>query len=297
MKKTLTIFTPTYNRAYCLSECYESLCRQGCKDFIWLIIDDGSTDDTRKKVELWQNTNHLFDIRYIYKDNGGLFTGYIRAVEEADTELMVCVDSDDHLTDDAVQTIIDVWKERGNNSVAGIRALNCTKDGKIIGDLMPNIETINLIDVTVRKYKIVEGDRKDVVRTDLYKRTLPQIVYPNEKDMNPSYLLLEISKEYDFLVLNKAICVVDYRDDSMSNTVFKQYLRSPNSFRRMRLQTLGFSDAPFMIKIKTIIHFISSSIIANKPIMRDTPYKFLTFILLPAGYTFSLIVRFVGSRN
>ena len=297
MRKLLTVFTPTYNRSYCLHECYESLCRQKCNDFVWLIIDDGSTDDTRRLVESWQRETNQFEIRYVYKENGGLFTGYLRAIEEADTELMICVDSDDHLTDDAVEIITSFWRENGSSRVAGIRALNCNTEGRVIGDLLPNIRTINLIDVTTRKYKIKEGDRKDIVRTDLYKKLLPQEVFENERDMNPSYLLLEISRQYDFLVLNQVICVVDYRTDGMSNTIMKQYLRSPNSFRKMRIQNLGLNAAPFFWKCKETIHYISSSIIAGKEIIRDTPHKTLAVILFPFGFMFSIVVRIIGGKN
>ena len=72
----ITVFTPTYNRAYILGKCYESLNRQTCKSFEWLIIDDGSTDNTRELVESWQAQDHGYTIRYIYKENGGLHTGY-----------------------------------------------------------------------------------------------------------------------------------------------------------------------------------------------------------------------------
>ena len=82
----ITVFTPTYNRAYCLHRCYESLCRQSCKDFVWLIIDDGSTDQTKDIVEGWQRAENGFEIVYLYKENGGMHTGYNCAYARIDTE-------------------------------------------------------------------------------------------------------------------------------------------------------------------------------------------------------------------
>ena len=94
--KTLTIFTPAYNRAYCLDRCYKALKRQTNKDFDWLIIDDGSTDNTRELVQSWiDKQDNGFEIRYIYKENGGLHTAYNEAIANMDTELSMCIDSDD----------------------------------------------------------------------------------------------------------------------------------------------------------------------------------------------------------
>lgn len=75
---TLTVFTPTYNRAYVLKQCYDSLCRQTCKDFVWLIVDDGSSDNTKEIVEKWMAKDNGFEIRYVYKQNGGMHTGHNR---------------------------------------------------------------------------------------------------------------------------------------------------------------------------------------------------------------------------
>ena len=96
--ETLTIFTPTYNRAKFLPRAFEALKRQTLKDFLWMIIDDGSTDNTEEVVQdLLKDTEAGFKIEYVKKENGGLHTGYNKAIELAQTELMVCVDSDDYI--------------------------------------------------------------------------------------------------------------------------------------------------------------------------------------------------------
>ncbi|MDB2050469.1 glycosyltransferase family 2 protein, partial [Clostridium perfringens] len=122
--KTLTIFTPSYNRAYCLHKCYESLCKQSYKDFDWLIIDDGSTDNTKELVEKWCTRNNGFSIRYIYKNNGGLHTAYNAAIENIETELSMCIDSDDYVPDDGVEKILKFWHKYGSDEYAGIVGLD-----------------------------------------------------------------------------------------------------------------------------------------------------------------------------
>ena len=73
-KVKLTVFTPAYNRAHTLGRCYESMLKQKCKDFKWLIIDDGSTDNTKELVDSWLNKDNGFEIIYKYKKNGGMHT-------------------------------------------------------------------------------------------------------------------------------------------------------------------------------------------------------------------------------
>ena len=100
--KTLTIFTPTYNRGDILENAYKSLKKQTNQDFIWLIVDDGSIDKTEDIVEKWIEENTI-EIRYIKKENGGKHTAYNVACDNADTELiMIALDSDDYLCEDAV---------------------------------------------------------------------------------------------------------------------------------------------------------------------------------------------------
>ena len=94
---TLTVFTLSYNRAYCLNKCYASLLRQTCTDFEWLVVDDGSTDNTRELVQGWIQAAQI-PIRYIYKKNGGMHTGYNTAYDNIYTELCVSIDSDDYMT-------------------------------------------------------------------------------------------------------------------------------------------------------------------------------------------------------
>ena len=169
--------------------------------------------------------------------------------------------------------------------------LDCDPEGKVIGDLLPDQKSINLIDLAVGKYPIVNGDRKDVVRTDLYKSVAPMKEFPGEKDFNPHYLHLKISQKYDFLVLNKKLCHVDYQSDGMTTTVFKQYLRSPRSFRETRMLDMSFKNVPFKYVVKKTVHYISSCRIAKEPCISCSPRKVLTVLLYPAGMLFTAYLK------
>lgn len=294
---TLTVFTPTYNRAYCLNKGYEALCRQSSKDFEWIIIDDGSTDNTKELVEEWKTHDNGFEIIYVYKENGGMYTGYNTAIRIARTELCVCVDSDDYLTDDAVEKIISFWSAHRNEGYAGIIGLDCLTTGEVLGDPFPNQKYINLIDLAIGKYKIDNKDRKVIVRTDLYKEVAPMKEFPGEKDFNPHIMHLQISQNYDFLVMNKKLCVVEYQPDGMTNTVFKQYLRSPKSFRETRLFDMSIQGAPFDFLVKKTIHYISSCIISGEPCVSCSPHKILTVLLYPLGGLLTVYILLYNKKH
>ena len=112
--KTLTIFTPAYNRARTLPRTYESLLRQTCKDFEWLVIDDGSTDGTRELVEDWIKEKKI-PIRYIHQKNQGMHGAHNTAYRNISTELNTCIDSDDYMPDDAVEKIVRFWERYGSD--------------------------------------------------------------------------------------------------------------------------------------------------------------------------------------
>ena len=292
MKEMLTVFTPTFNRAECLKKGYEALCRQTCKEFVWLVVDDGSTDQTRLLVEQWSRQEKGFEVRYIYKENGGLHTGYNVAIANIDTELSVCIDSDDYMPDDAVEKILTFWKKEGSDKYEGIAALDAFEDGTIIGDPFPKQKSINILDVSLGKYHYKNGDRKLVVRTALYKEVAPMPSYENEKNFNPHLMHLQISEKYDFLIYNTVLCVVEYQEDGMSNGIFKQYLNSPKSFAHMRKYMLGLKGTTFKFRMRHAIHYVSSSIIArNKRFLQESPRKWDVILAVPFGAVLTVYIK------
>ena len=287
MKKRITVFTSSYNRGHLLNRLYSSLLRQTNKDFKWLIIDDGSTDDTKNIVNMWI-TEKKIEIEYYYKENGGLHTGYNKAIELMDTELSICIDSDDWLTDNAIEIILDYWDQNKNNKYAGIIGLDIDVNNQVIGDYLPNKKSINPVLLLAHNCK---GDKKYVVKTDLYKRVAPMPTFKNEKNFNPHYMIMKLSKDYQFLILNKPLCVVDYQEDGMSANIYKQYVNSPNSFAELRRSIMEL-NTPFVYLFKTTLHYVSSCILAKqKYIIRNSPRKFLTILAFPGGYLLSLFIK------
>lgn len=299
-KPLITIFTPTYNRKELLVRCYESLKRQTNKNFVWIVVDDGSEDNTQELVEQWIEKENQFVIQYYYKNNGGLHTAYNLAIEKIETELSVCIDSDDYMPEDAIEKIINFWEKHGSNKYAGVTGLDFdAKTNTCIGGSYPeHIKSINLIDVLIGKYPEVYGDKKHIVRTELYKSVAPLESIENEKNFNPHYMHLEISKEYDFLILNENLCYVDYQDTGMTNNILRQYYNSPNSFAEIRLLYLSFYHLPLKFKIRNCIHYNSSCIIAKrKKYIRKCPFRIITILTFPLGFLLSIYIKLKNKKR
>lgn len=279
MSKRITVFTPSYNRADLLPNLYGSLIRQNSRDFQWLVIDDGSTDNTREVVAEWIREKKI-DIQYVYKKNGGLHTGYNKAIECMDTELSICIDSDDYLTDDCIETVLEFWDEHKAEDIAGFIGLDIRPDGSVIGGLLPDTKTVDPLWLTEQD----AGDRKYVIRNDCYRKVYPMPVFAGEKNFNPHYLVLKLCRDYKFLVLNKPLCVVDYQPDGMSANIFRQYVNSPRSFAELRRVIMENPNTSLPYLVKTTIHYVSSSILSkNKHFVRESPRKLLTVLAIPFG--------------
>lgn len=297
--KTLTIFTPTYNRAHTLRRLYESLCTQTCDDFEWLVIDDGSTDFTASLIDSFIKQNRI-PIRYIHKENGGLHTGYNTAYENITTELSVCIDSDDFMPEDAVEIIVNTWKEKGSNKYLGIIGLDFSYETmEPIGGYFPeNLTECYFVELRIKN--IHHGDTKPVLRTDLMKSVTPQIGFPGEKYFNPTYSLLKIGDRYPMLVVNKNLCIVDYQIgiDSMSQNIFHQYVNSPKSFTKLRIMEMQMKHNTFFNKIRNSIHYVATSRISHeKNCIGNSPLKLLTFLTYPLGYILSKYILYKASSH
>lgn len=321
--KTLTVFTPTYNRVHTIVRTYESLCRQSNDDFDWLIIDDGSSDGTREWVESlgetiiskgsrfdWmgrildgEDKNHFtiktnkLTVEYIYKPNGGLYTGYNVAYATIATELCVCIDSDDYMPDDAVEKIVRLWKDRPTGKVyAGIEGLDFNVvDCQPIGGFFP---------VLLREAYHAEichvGDTKQVMRTALMKEVAPQIGFYGEKDFNPFYMLSQVMDKYPALILNENLCWVEYQigADSMSQGIWKQYLRSPRSYAKYRINQMTLRHGnTWKRRFRLCVHYVSSCILCKDgEWLNNTPLKGLTLLAAPLGLMLALYIKWKNKQ-
>lgn len=284
MKKNimLTVFTPTYNRAHTLKRTYESLQKQQCKDFIWLIIDDGSTDGTRELIASWQAQEKEFEIRYIHKQNGGMHTAHNAAYANIDTELNICIDSDDCLAENAVEKIISKWNQVRPMGYAGLIGLDADLNtGRVIGTGFPN----NLEETTVSGYYASggTGDKKLVYRTDIINNYPAYPVFPGEKYVALAYKYRLIDQDYKLAVLNEVLCEVEYQADGSSMNMMRQYVRNPRGFAFWRTVCMKY---PTSRKRQFIdcMHYVSSSIIArNWRFIIESPAKAMTVCAIPGG--------------
>ena len=279
--KTLTIFTPTYNRAYVLGKCYESLKRQTVKDFIWLIVDDGSSDNTKELVSSWIEEK-ILEIKYIYQENQGMHGAHNTAYENIDTELNVCIDSDDYMPDDAVEKILNFWEKNKSDEIAGIAALDAYESGQVIGDRFPDdLKTSALFDLHY-KYKI-KGDKKLVYRTELTKQ-YPYPIFEGEKYVSLSYKYTMIDREYPLALMNEVLCIVEYMEDGSSLNMINQYRKNPKGFAFLRIHNLNNPKAKPIFKFKECVHYVSSSLISrNKNYIKESPCKLTTILAVPLG--------------
>ena len=291
----LTVFTPAYNRAHTLSRTYESLCQQECKDFIWLVVDDGSTDGTGELVRTWQQKNKDFEIRYVYKENGGMHTAHNTAYEMIDTELNVCIDSDDCLEKGAVQKILDKWATVRNQGYAGLIGLDADMNGNLIGKGFPS----GLRETTLTGYYAAggRGDKKLVYRTDIMKKYPPYPVFEGEKYVALAYKYRLIDQDYHLAVLNEVLCRVEYQADGSSGTMWKQYLKNPRGFAFWRKVCMQYPDSRKR-QFVDCIHYVSSSLIAGeKHMISESPAKMETIAALPWGFLLACFTRFMAKKQ
>ncbi len=288
--KLLTIFTTTFNRAYCLQQLYDSLLLQKSTNFKWLIIDDGSSDNTKELIEKWQSESRV-EIIYIHQSNQGMHVGHNTAYENIDTELNVCIDSDDYIVEDAVQQICDKWAICSlDDNIAGIVGLDVFKSGKIVGKGFPtDLKTSTLQDIYF-KHNCV-GDKKLVLRTDIVLKYPRYPIFAGEKFVPLGILYLMIDQDYKLSCLNSPLCVVEYLEDGSTMNIYKQYKRHPKGFRHSRFVELKYLNIAGEL-IKKTLHLISSTLfIGDFAFFKGNPRKILTALCLPLGFLFHQFVK------
>lgn len=288
---TLTIFTPAYNRAKTLGRTYESLVKQKCKDFVWLIVDDGSLDNTKELVEKWKNEESGFEIRYIYKENGGMHTAHNTAYENIDTELNVCIDSDDCLAEEAVQKILNKWEAVKDFGYAGIIGLDADMNtGEVIGSKFPE----DMRETTLVGYyaKGGKGDKKLVYRTDVINKYPPYPVFAGEKYIALAYKYRLIDNDYKLAVLNEVLCNVEYQTDGSSGTMYKQYLKNPRGFAFWRKISMQYPESRKRM-FRDCVHYVSSSLIShNCHFIKESPKKVYTLLAIPFGALLTVYIKY-----
>jgi len=270
---TITVFTPTYNREHTLDGCYQSLVNQTDKDFIWLLIDDGSSDNTKDLVNRWVDEKKI-RIDYHYKENGGLHSAYNHAYEKCTTNLIMCLDSDDDLGKSAVEKVRKLWDSNDTSGCAGIIANETYREsGEVIGTRFPEGLVKSTFFDVYYTHKIL-GDKMLVYQKE-YIDKYPAPVFPGEKLFPPSNRYLNV--EEPLLILNDDdLYYKEYLDDGYTRNILSTYAKNPNSYSIAYLERLRIFEkkkAPLKVRLKCATHYIACSmLVGKKGILKDANF-------------------------
>lgn len=214
---TVTILTPTYNRAQTLPKLIESLCGQTSTNFQWLVIDDGSTDDTDSIFEKLKNYDFPFQWEYHKKENGGKHTALNFAHSYIKGEVVLILDSDDYLTVDAVETVEKEWPNyRNRPDICGMSYFKGKKDGSHLS--VENAQDVYIDDdIHYRVNQKIKGDRCEVVRTDLLKK-YPFPVYPGERFFPEGWFWNTLASNHKTVYRNKTIYICEYLEGGLTKS-------------------------------------------------------------------------------
>lgn len=285
MEIQITIIIPTYNRKATLPRTLRSLERQTVKDFYCIVVDDGSTDGTEQIIEnLRKELSFEFD--YYYKENGGVLSARLFAIERAKTELIILLDSDDELTEDAIEVCLKRWNslsEEEKKRYYGVKCLCCDyKTNKIIGGLFP--DNINVC--SYRRYFMADshGERFNLRRRDIvlqqYRNYKPLMAEANSNFVPEGILHIKYEMQYRFFCANDVMRIY-HREDSDSLS------RSPLSKKSCRISYFAHT---YILK-----HYFPNEKLPLRLCLQHTLYSIKFGLLL--NYGMSKIFHDVGNTH
>lgn len=283
--RVITIITPTYNREKYLEKLYSSLKEQTCKEFQWIVVDDGSTDNTQNLVKRFEkDENRDFEMQYIYQDNGGKHTALNSAIALTDTELIFIVDSDDYLPVDSIQTVLkyhDKYKQQKERlHLCGYSFLRCHADGSVNTAYFPENEKVDSY-CNVRINGNIGGDKAEVFYTDVLKK-FPFPVFEGERFLPEDIVWMQMSGPYNMVHINENVYTCDYLQGGLTNSGRKMKIKSPQGMVLRSKIYLDNSGVCLNVKVKMMLLYLiygKFAGIESKELYRGINNKFL-FVLL-----------------
>ena len=254
----ISILTPTYNRGKLLLPLYESLKNLTFEDFEWLIVDDGSEDDTEQYVLSWiahNIQNAEFPIRYIKKSNGGKHTAINRGVREANGELILILDSDDTLPADSLATIAQYYEQcKGYKDCAGVCGLMAHHDGQLIGTGFPKEPMYeSALQFRYAEEGNVTGDLLEVYKTSVM-REFPFPEIDNERFCPESLVWNRIANKYKLFCFNKVVYYRDYLEGGLTSKIVRIRMNSPIASTMTYAEMLDYNIS-LKWKIRSAINY------------------------------------------
>ena len=244
----ITVFTPTHNRGYILSNLYRSLVRQTFHDFEWLIVDDGSVDDTKQLVQGWINQENAFPIRYHYQENGGKCRAINQGLMLAAGDMFLVVDSDDILTDDALEKIASWERELPKDS------LYCGVSGNL--GLSPSETPNRLFDedffdgTMLDRYGAVNGERAFAFYTKIHRLYLYP-AFDGERFMTEAVAYNRMAHDgYRMRFYNDIVCVYEYREDGLTKAGNALFLNNPRGYALWLREREEFTAPSFFNRLR-----------------------------------------------
>ncbi|MBW4729320.1 glycosyltransferase family 2 protein [Prevotella melaninogenica] len=254
----ISILTPTYNRGKLLLPLYESLKNLTFEDFEWLIVDDGSEDDTEQYALSWISYNIQkaeFPIRYIKKSNGGKHTAINRGVREANGELILILDSDDTLPEDSLATIAQYYEQcKGYKDCAGVCGLMSHHDGQLIGTGFPKDPMYeSALQFRYAEKSNVTGDLLEIYKTSVM-REFPFPEIENEKFCPESLVWNRIANKYKLFCFNKVVYYRDYLEGGLTSKIVRIRMNSPIASTMTYAEMLDYNIS-LKWKIRSAINY------------------------------------------
>ena len=230
-----------------------------------------------------------------------MHTGYNCAYARIDTELSINVDSDDYLTDTAIEELLAFWREHQREDIGGIYALDRFEDGRIVGLPFPDdlkefkgwgYKEVHYVGTDGKK-KVFHnrGDKKFIGVTAAINRYPPIPEFPGEKYYSLYYKQHRIERDNAILVYNRPVCVVEYQEDGSTNHMLSQYVRNPKGFCDERKFVLEYAPT-LRLRANAAIHYVAESLLAGDwAFFSHTPRKGLTLLCAPMGLALYLWIR------
>lgn len=274
----LTIFTPTYNRAYILSQLYNSLCRQTNSEFVWLVVDDGSTDDTEQLVEQWMQHRQIC-IRYIKQPNGGKHRAHNTAVEHCNTPWFVCVDSDDYMVDEAVDIILQrIARLEKRKCVEKYSAIVAPRKQKELKNerIFATSDEATLTEIYRNGFV---GETTLVFRTEVL-RNYPFPTFDGEKFVTEGVVYDEIDKRYTMALIPDMLVACEYREDGYSLNEKRLFLQNPKGWA-YRFNQRTHLVRTWKERYVCCAKYVCFSMMAHQGWLRSANDKFCSLLAIP----------------